>query len=115
MALEQTVKDLQAQNAQFQQMFLTLTQGQEELKALITEDLSKKSSKDNKDELLEQLQAEVEAMRTQMLGKMTVIQGLAQGQEELRAIINKLHQDGYNCMKQTVEAGDQVIHQPLMG
>src|ERR1051325_10115986 len=35
MALEQTVKDLQAQNAQFQQMFTSLVQGQEDLKNLI--------------------------------------------------------------------------------
>src|ERR1043165_3976669 len=36
MALEQTVKDLQAQNAQFQEMFTSLVQGQEDLKKLIT-------------------------------------------------------------------------------
>ena len=35
MALEQTVKDLQDQNAQFQQMFTSLVQGQEDLKKLI--------------------------------------------------------------------------------
>ena len=35
MALEQTVKDLQAQNAQFQEMFTNLVQGQEDLKKLI--------------------------------------------------------------------------------
>ena len=35
MALEQSVKDLQAQNAQFQQMFTSLVQGQEDLKKLI--------------------------------------------------------------------------------
>ena len=35
MALEQTVKDPQAQNAQFQQMFTSLVQGQEDLKKLI--------------------------------------------------------------------------------
>lgn len=37
MALEQAVKELQAQNAQFQEMILKLTQGQEELKALLLE------------------------------------------------------------------------------
>src|ERR1044072_6042255 len=36
MALEQTVKDLQAQNAQFQEMFTSLVQGQKDLKKLIT-------------------------------------------------------------------------------
>src|ERR1051325_8887154 len=35
MALEQTVKDLQVQNAQFQQMFTSLVQGQEDMKKLI--------------------------------------------------------------------------------
>ena len=45
MALEQTIKDLQAQNAQFQQMFLTLTQGQEDLKALIVNKKAKKAKK----------------------------------------------------------------------
>src|ERR1051325_10822625 len=35
MALEQTVKDLQIQNAQFQQMFTSLVQGQEDLKKLV--------------------------------------------------------------------------------
>ena len=45
MSLEQTVKDLQAQNAQFQQMFLTLTQGQEDLKALIVKKKAKKAKK----------------------------------------------------------------------
>src|ERR1051325_9955654 len=36
MALEQTIKDLQAQNAQFQEMFTNLVQGQKDLKKLIT-------------------------------------------------------------------------------
>src|ERR1043165_1375878 len=35
MALEQTVKDLQAQNAQFQEVVTSLVQGQEDLKKLI--------------------------------------------------------------------------------
>ena len=45
MALEQTVKDLQAQNAQFQQMLLALAKGQEDLKALIIKEKSKKANK----------------------------------------------------------------------
>lgn len=44
MALEQTVKDLQAQNAQFQEMILNLSKGKEELKALLLE----KKKKDKK-------------------------------------------------------------------
>ena len=45
MALEQIVKDLQAQNAQFQQMFLALAKGQEDLKALIVKEKTKKAKK----------------------------------------------------------------------
>ena len=37
MDLEQTVKDLQTQNAQFKEMMLSLSKGQEELKALLLE------------------------------------------------------------------------------
>ena len=33
--MEQTVKDLQAQNAQFQQIFLAMAKGQEDLKTLL--------------------------------------------------------------------------------
>ena len=47
-----------------------------------------------------------------MLGQMYLIQVLARGQEELRTIINKLHQDKYNNMKKTVKAEDQIINQP---
>ena len=45
MALEQIVKDLQAQNAQFQQMFIALAKGQEDLKALIIKEKTKKENK----------------------------------------------------------------------
>ena len=45
MDLEQAVKDLQAQNAQFQQMFLTLAKGQEDLKTLLVEEKKKKAKK----------------------------------------------------------------------
>ena len=45
MALEQTVKELQAQNAQFQEMFLNLAKGQEDLKALVLKDQKKKVKK----------------------------------------------------------------------
>ena len=43
MALEQTVKELQAQSAQFQQMFLNLAKWQDELKTLITKGNKKKT------------------------------------------------------------------------
>ncbi|CAI8614674.1 unnamed protein product [Vicia faba] len=45
MALEQIVKDLQTQNAQFQQMIMALAKGQEELKALIVKEKTKKPKK----------------------------------------------------------------------
>ena len=65
-ALQQDTRDLQ--ETQFMEIFLNLSKGQEELKALLTGNLTKKNPEDNKDEWLEQLQAEVEVMRTQMLG-----------------------------------------------
>ena len=45
MDIEQTVKDLQAQNIQFQQMLLTLTKGQEELKTLLDKEKKNKANK----------------------------------------------------------------------
>ena len=45
MTLEQTIKDLQDQNAQFQQMFLNLAKGREELKTIITNERKKKTRK----------------------------------------------------------------------
>ena len=53
-------------------------------------------------------------MMGQMVGQMALIQNLAQGQEELRVLVNKLHQDRYNHMKQTIETGDQVFNQSPM-
>ena len=71
-----------------------------------------------KDDQLEQLQTEIAIMKIQMMGQlvgqMALIQNLARGQEELRTLVNKLHQDGCNHMKQTDEIGDQVIIQPPM-
>ena len=75
MALQQDNKDLQ--ETQFREIFINLSKGQEELKTLLIGNLVKKIPEDNKDERLEQLQAEVDAIRTQMLGKMALIQGLA--------------------------------------
>ena len=48
MDLEQTVKDLQAQNTQIQQLLLTLAKGQEELKTLLDEEKKKKKKKTEK-------------------------------------------------------------------
>ena len=45
MDVEQTVKDLQVQNVHFQQILLTLTKGQEELKTLLAKEKKKKAKK----------------------------------------------------------------------
>ena len=45
MDLEQTVKDLQAQNSQFQQLLMTLAKGQEDLKALLEKNKEKKKKR----------------------------------------------------------------------
>ena len=42
MSSEQSIKDLQAKNAQFQQMFINMAKGQEDLKALILKEKKKK-------------------------------------------------------------------------
>ena len=44
-ALKQNIKDLQAHNAQFQQMFVALAKGQEDLKAIILKEKKKKTKK----------------------------------------------------------------------
>ena len=45
MDIEQTFKDLQAQNSQFQQLLMTLAKGQEELKAMLEKEKEKKKKK----------------------------------------------------------------------
>ena len=45
MSSDQAIKDLQAQNVQFQQMLLNQTKGQEELKTLLAKEKKKKSKK----------------------------------------------------------------------
>ena len=42
MDLEQMVKDLQAQNTQFQELLMTLAKGQEEMKTLLEKEKEKK-------------------------------------------------------------------------
>ena len=42
MDIEQTVKDLQVQNSQFQQLLMTLAKGQEDLKNLLEKEKEKK-------------------------------------------------------------------------
>ena len=112
MALEQTIQDLQTQNDQLQDLFPNLSKGQEEVKVLLIEKMTEKNPRDEKDGQLKQLQAEIATMRIHMLAQMALIQNLARGQEELRVLVNKLHQDICNHMKQTVKVGDQVINHP---
>ena len=45
MDIEKTVKDLQAQNSQFQQLLMTLAKVQEELKGLLEKEKEKKKKK----------------------------------------------------------------------
>ena len=63
MALEQTIKGIQAQNAQLQEMFLNLSKGQEEVKALLTRGMAMGNPEDNKDDQLERLQTEMATMK----------------------------------------------------
>ena len=51
-------------------------------------------------------------MMGQLVGQMTLIQNLAQEQEELKVLINKLHLGEHNQMGQTTKVEDQVIIQP---
>ena len=112
MAFKQNNRDLQTQESQFMEMFLNLSKGQEELKALLNRNLTKKHPDNNKDDQLKQLQAEMEGMRIQMISQMALIQNLARGQEELRALVNKFHQDRCNHMEQTTRTRDRVFNQP---
>ena len=114
MALERTVKDIQDQNAQLQEMFLNLSQGQEEVKALLTRGMVQGNSSNARSDQLEELQFELATMRIQMMGQlvgqMALIQDLAQRQEELRVLVNQLLRD--NQVGQTPKVEDQVIIQP---
>ena len=48
MSSDQAIKDLQAQNSQFQELFLSLAKRQEDLKALILKEKEKKKKKKKK-------------------------------------------------------------------
>ena len=99
MDLKKDNGDIQTQEAHFMEMFLNLYKRQEELKALLAGNLTKKRLDNNKDDQVEQLQAEMERMRTQMISQMALIQILARGQEELRILVSKLYQDSRNHIK----------------
>ena len=53
-------------------------------------------------------------MMGQLVGQMALIQNLAQGQEELKVLVNQLHQDGCNRMGKRIRIGNQVTAQPPM-
>ena len=97
-------------------MFFNLSKGKEKVKALITRGMIMENPKDDRDDQLERLQIEIAIMKVQMMGQlvgqMALIQNLAQGQEELKVLINKLRRDGCNQMGKTSRIGDQVIIQP---
>ena len=84
MALEQTIKDIQAQNAQLQEMFLNLSKGKEEVKALLTRGMVLGNPWGIRNDQLEKLQIELATMKIQMMGQlmghMALIQDLAQRQ-----------------------------------
>ena len=63
MALERTVKDIQDQNAQLQEMFLNLSQGQEEVKALLTRGMVLGNSSSVRNDQLKELQIELATMK----------------------------------------------------
>ena len=68
MAPEQTIKDVQAQNAQLREMFLNLSQGQEEVKALLTRGMVLGNPGGIRNDQLEGLQIELATMKIQMMG-----------------------------------------------
>ena len=99
-------------------MFLNLSKGQEEVKDLLTRGMVLGNLGGIRNDQLEGLQIDLATMKIQMMGQlvgqMALIQNLAQGHEELKVLINKLHQDGCNQMGQTTKVEDQVtIHSPL--
>ena len=120
MALQQDNQDLHTQETQFREIFLNLSKGQEELRTLLMGNLVKESPEDNQDflaqetsaedERLKHLQAEVDAMRAQMLGQVTIIQDLAQRQDELGVLVNQLLRG--NQLGQTSKVEGPVIIQP---
>ena len=97
MALQQDNQDLRAQNAQLQEMFLNLSHGQEEIKSLLTRGLFLGNPGGIRNDQLEGLQIKLATMKIhmmgQLVGQMALIQDLAQRQEELRILINKLLQN----------------------
>ena len=89
MASQQDNQDLLAQEARLGDILLNLSKGQEELRTLLMETFARNSAED---ERLKHLQAEMDAMKAQMLEQRNAIQGLTQRQDELGVLVNKLLQ-----------------------
>ena len=108
MALERSVKDIQYQTAQLHEMFLNLSLGQDEMKALLTKGLE--NSNNARSDQLAELQFDLTTLRTQVMGQlvgqMALIQDLSQRQEELRVLVRQLLPN--NQVGQTSEVEDQV-------
>ena len=114
MALERTVKDIQDQTAQLQEMFLNLSLGQEEMKALLTKGLVQENSNNARSDQLGELQFDLTTLRIQVMGQlvgqMALIQDFSQRQEELRVLVRQLLQN--NQLGKTSEVEEQVTTQP---
>ena len=93
-------------------MFLNLSLGQEELKALLTKGLE--NSNNARSDQLEALQFDLATLRIQVMGQlvgqMALIQDLSQRQEELRVLGCQLLQN--NQLGQTSKVEEQVTAQP---
>ena len=117
MAFQPDNQDLRTQNAQLREMFLNLSQGQEEIKTLLTRNLTLGNAGGIRNDQLEGLQIELATMKIQMMGQlvgqMTLIQDLAQKQEELRVLVTKLLQN--NPVGQTAKVEAPAIIQPHAG
>ncbi|KAL5066927.1 hypothetical protein RYX36_017814, partial [Vicia faba] len=74
MALEQTIKDIQIQNSQLEEMFLNLSKGQEEVRALVTRGMIMGNPEDDKDNQLEWLQTEIAIIKVQIMGQLRIYQ-----------------------------------------
>ena len=106
MARPQDNQDFLAQETRFGEILLNLSKGQEELRTLLTETSVRGNAEDGK---LEHLQAEMDAMKAQMLGQRNIIHCLVQRQEELWFLFNQLLQG--NLLGQTSEGKKPFIIQ----
>ena len=70
MAFQPDNQDLRAQNAQLQEMFLSLSKGQEEVKALLSRGLVLGNPGGIRNDQLEGLQIEMATMKIQMMGQL---------------------------------------------